>query len=202
MAGSGVAMTVDRGNDGRTRGIATRYGAVIVSADSGPRPEFILSEVEGPGRPRRSSPESGSFSIAQRHWIPAGACPRMLESGAGMTTSPKVTGFRWSCPRMLESGRGNDDSASPGRAERDPAEPSSRARPGIQVEFALQTWAPAGVYPERSRRTGASETSFLRCAQDRPGRAERDPGSSSFSIAQRHWIPLEPAPECLNRGRE
>src|SRR5437773_2106865 len=102
-------MTVDCGNGGRTRGMATRYRCVIPAADSGagvpgklwagsgrrtrpagqlgPRPEFILSEVEGPGRlwrrhavcrleTARVSPQHESRDLVpeskhERQWIPA-----------------------------------------------------------------------------------------------------------------------------------
>src|SRR5438876_911333 len=84
---------------------------------------------------RHSRASGNPVSWGKRHWVPAEACPRMLESGAGTTTvirhsrasgktrpkaevskngHPVSCGKRHrvpaeACPRMLESGAGTTD---------------------------------------------------------------------------------------------
>jgi hypothetical protein len=109
VAGSGVAMTVQRGNDGRTRGMTTRYGDVIPRGKLRGRRLGRSRATHEARRAATWAPACAGATTAT--WAPAAVYPfAKLRAGPGERGArPGIRGFI-DGPKTLDSRfRGNDD---------------------------------------------------------------------------------------------
>jgi hypothetical protein len=125
---------------------------------------------------------------SQRHWVPAAACPRVLESGAG-TTHQRHRGASLGLGLV-------DIGARSHRARVIPAEA------GIQRRSSERHWVPAFAGTTRHRLRGDSSQSNGRVMGECSRRARVIPAEAGIQrlSKQRHWVPAAACPRVLESG--